>query len=152
MRAKRKNKSRKLKRGGKKNNNNTARFVTQMAGNPFSYNTLLTPSPLPSSTFQKGGVSPSNISAQSYSNLDLRSLALSLQNFGDTITTFNTATLTGKLAAADAVAAANSQVIAASNMNLASQSLLTAFVGTPDGTTRGLYKALMGSNVTFVAK
>ena len=124
----RKNKSRKLTRGGKMNN------TTRITGNNFSA--------------QKGGDLPT-VDATSYTNLDLPSLALSLQNFGDTITTFQQTTSYGVQSVADAITAAQSQIAATSNINLAAQSIYTAFQGTPDGRTRGLYKAIMGSNTIY---
>ena len=130
MRVKRKNKSKKTRRGGKRNNTTK---------NVFSYTTI---------SDQKGGV-VNTVDHTSYTNLDLTSLALSLQNFGDTITTFQHTTSLGVKSAEDAVTAADSQIAATSNINLAAESLYTAFQGTDDGRTRGLYKAIMGSNTIY---
>ena len=158
MRVKRKNKSIKFKRGrsgkggrsekgGKKNESyNTTRFVTQVAGNHVSYNTLLAPEKAHTQPNQKGGATPS---ALAYSALDISEVSQSIQNFGNAIDTFNNATQDGIQPSQDIMSAVKAQQDASNKIDAAAQSLYKAFVG-DGGDTPGLYKALMGSNMTFI--
>ena len=145
------NKSRKNKRGGKKNH---SLLTTQMAGSKISYNTLLSqyggqqiggaPAPAPSSgyPFNLGSIEPT-------------SLANALQQFGDAVQSFvytGTSTNAATTAAEQAVAA---QRTASNNLQSDIDALRNAYFGanwtddtgttqTTDVTVDGLYRILKG--------
>jgi len=137
----RKSKTRKVKKGGQKKNqtNYNPTYITQTAGNPFTYNSMFN---------QRGGApapAPSNACqiASNLPNLDEISLISSLQTYGDTLNILNAAAISAQTAATSAQSAVSLQQQAAGTLQDAVNSINNAFIGT--STTKGLYMSITGT-------
>ena len=128
-------KSRKYKRGGKRNQQNYLPTVsTQIAGKGV----------------QSGGTVPAPAPAAGINiNLDYPSVKQSLITFGNAAYNLKAAMTSGQAAAAQAVIAAQSQVAAMTALNTAANSLWSAFNGVAatglNPGTNGLYKTILNS-------
>ena len=151
------NKSRKNKRGGKKNH---SLLTTQMAGSKLAYNTLLSqyggqvgsapaPAPSPSSGY------PFNLG-----NIEPTSLATALQQFGDAVQSFAYTADSTSAAATAAEQAVAAQRVASNNLTSAVTALKNTYFGgswtndqgvqqKPTGVTNdGLFKIIKGDTFT----
>ena len=138
------NKSKKIKRGGRKNNQNQiARLSSQMyGGSPFTYNTIL------SNSVQSGGQAnapaprpaPAPASLLNLGNLDEQSVITALQSFGDAANILQYAVSTGGDAAEKVKEAAEAQITAFESLKTSVETLYNAISGNDK-----LYMKIVGS-------
>ena len=129
-------------------------YVTQIAGNPFSYNSLFTASPLSGGQLVRVGgqvaPAPSPVSAcgalANLPNLDSVSLLAALPTYGDAVRSVVDASTSATAAAATATSAVALQSAAAATFYTAAQSLSNAFYGVSPYASgqRGIYRSITG--------
>ena len=129
-------------------------YVTQIAGNPFSYNSLFTASPLSGGQLVRVGgqvaPAPSPVSAcgalANLPNLDSQSLLDALPTYGDAVRSVVDASTSATAAAAAASSAVLLQSAAATTFSAAAQSLSNAFYGQApyNSGQRGIYRSITG--------